>query len=328
MPTSQADAICLNERSAGVEGCQSLLADLQSQASDYADAIRAEVCRIGMSVADQLLPFLDLVCDEGKADNPSARRLFGKPGEAVESVKPEAVIQGRIGNCYFMSAVASLAQVNGKAIVDMIKDNGDGTYTVTFPGAKDEPITVSAPTEDELSRFAAAGPHGTWPAVLEKAYGVYCSKSVSRQSPFQFGRASNSPQEATGGGSMRSAGLAILTGRDVERVSSSSTNEVHAALRAAFKEGRPATAYIHNELGAQFGWADNLTDNAGIPCGHEYSVLNYNPETSTLTIRNPWGRGEPAGNDGKPRDGVNDGVFQMTLEEFKRNFTGLALAGK
>lgn len=327
MPSSQADAVCLTDASAGAECSASLLADIQAQTRTYAGTFRTELCRIGTSVAGDLLPILSLVCHDGKSGDAAHRKLFGQAGDPVESVKPEAVLQGRVGNCYFMAAMASLAQTNPKAIVDMIKDNGEGTYTVTFPGAKDEPITVSAPTEYELSRFARSGPHGTWPAVLEKAYGAYCSKCVSRQSIFRLGRAANSPQEATDGGSVRNAGLEILTGRPIDRLLVD-TDDIHTALMEAFRDGRPATAFINNELGAIIGLADNLTNDAGIPCGHEYSLLSYDPEKKTLTIRNPWGQVEPRGRDGKPRDGKDDGIFRMTLEEFQRNFTGVAIARK
>ncbi len=45
--------------------------------------------------------------------------------------------------------LAAVAQMTPEIIKKMIVDNKDGTYTVTFPGNKDEPITISAPTETE-----------------------------------------------------------------------------------------------------------------------------------------------------------------------------------
>ena len=45
---------------------------------------------------------------------------------------PQDVQQGQIGDCYFPSAMAALAQNNAEAIQNMIKENGDGTYTVVF----------------------------------------------------------------------------------------------------------------------------------------------------------------------------------------------------
>src|SRR5262249_52466936 len=103
------------------------------------------------------------------------RKLFGSAVDPLKNIAPEGVIQGGIGDCYFLAEIASLASspAGKQAIVDMIKVNDDGTYTVTFPGDPKNPITVSAPTDAELGRYAKGNFRGIWPAVLEKAYGKY-----------------------------------------------------------------------------------------------------------------------------------------------------------
>ena len=40
--------------------------------------------------------------------------------------------QGQLGDCYFPSAISAIAVANPEALQNMIKDNGDGTYDVTF----------------------------------------------------------------------------------------------------------------------------------------------------------------------------------------------------
>jgi hypothetical protein len=47
-------------------------------------------------------------------------------------IHPNDVEQGLIGDCYLMSSMAAVADQNPDAINNMIADNGDGTYTVTF----------------------------------------------------------------------------------------------------------------------------------------------------------------------------------------------------
>jgi len=63
-----------------------------------------------------------------------------------------------------------------------------------------------------------------------------------------------------------------------------------------------------------------------LPITHEYSVLGYDSKTKTVTIRNPWGYFEPRNEWGKARDGKNDGIFQMPLDDFCQKFSGLAVA--
>ena len=50
----------------------------------------------------------------------------------IDGAKPEDVQQGQIGDCYFPAAMAAIAKQNPDAVNNMVKDNGDGTYTVTF----------------------------------------------------------------------------------------------------------------------------------------------------------------------------------------------------
>ncbi|MBX9686987.1 MAG: hypothetical protein K2X27_09810 [Candidatus Obscuribacterales bacterium] len=252
-----------------------------------------------------------------EAERASSRDLFSNSDEPLKDIVPEAVMQGGIGDCYFNSALASLAATNPEAIKDMIHDNGDGTYTVTFPGAPEEPITVSAPTEQELALYSHGSEHGLWAPIMAKAYGAYCNESVFRRSPFNpIG--GNVPEEGSDGGSIRNDGLRILTGRGVNSDSMlfTSVDELDKGLSEAFSDGRPVTCYINNFPGEK--------TSIGLPDGHEYSVTGYDPVSKTVTIRNPWGNAEPTNPDGTPKDGVDDGVFKMPLDEFKKEFSGVA----
>lgn len=247
----------------------------------------------------------------------------------IDCIEPEAVKQGKIGDCYFMAGVASLAGSNPQAIKDMIKDNGNGTYTVTFPGAPDTPITVDKPTEAELSHYAQPGKYGNWPAILEKAYGKYCNEHWYRRGPKNLG-GGDVDQDGADGGSLRNAGLRILTGKgvDSDTMSLTSEAELKQKLSEAFKDGRPVVASINNELGSLVGAADNKVDGLGIPAGHEYTVIGYDEKTGKVKIMNPWGHGEPCDASGKPLDGNDDGVFELTVADFKKYFSSVAYSEK
>lgn len=74
----------------------------------------------------------------------------------MDSITPDAIDQRTVGDCWFLSSVGAMASTpEGKeSIKNMIEDNGDGTYTVTFP---DDPVTVDEPTQAELAHGAAHG---------------------------------------------------------------------------------------------------------------------------------------------------------------------------
>lgn len=85
-------------------------------------------------------------------------------------------------------------------------------------------------------------------------------------------------------------------------------------LKRAIREGKPITADINFK--ATLGRQEN---EIGLPAGHVYTVLGYDEKTGMVKIRNPWGNTEP-NIPGRQSDGVNDGVFELTLAEFEKYF--------
>jgi len=70
-------------------------------------------------------------------------------------------------DCYFLSAVGSIAETNPTVLVKLITTEGAGTYVVRFPGQP--AVRVSAPTDSEIATYTAAK-DGVWLSVLQKAY--------------------------------------------------------------------------------------------------------------------------------------------------------------
>ncbi len=232
----------------------------------------------------------------------TSRELF------VGEASIEHMRQGRIGTCDLNAAAGSIAaQDHGdpdrNRLEDMIADNGDGTYTVSFPD--EDPITVDAPTDAEIARYSTAGENGLWMTVLEKAYG----------------RLEGDTAVAGDGGDGALPGNAVsnLTdGSDVDFLSHTTLDTTRRKLRSAFANHEAVTAHIHRDM----PWGDSRRD--GIPMGHAYSVIGYDEANDTVTVRNPWGRTEPVDADGNAADGTNDGVFTMTVAEFDAMFTNVA----
>ena len=238
--------------------------------------------------------------------------IWGAGEDPMASINPDAVQQGRVGDCYFLAALASMSSTpEGKqTIKNMIEYEGGGSYKVTFPGDADHPVTVDAPTPSELAHAAEPTKHGMWVSVLEKAYAKRKDKD------------SKAPYEAIDGGTGGDA-LEILTGKSTDRdfLTATSLDTTHEKLTAAIRDHRFVTAGIRPEVGESWGWADGKTDDAGLPTQHEYSIVGYNPETRMVKIRNPWGCGTPDAycSEGK----ADDGTFEMSLKDFDKNFTDI-----
>ncbi len=223
---------------------------------------------------------------------------------------PDAIRQGSLGDCWFLAAAGSVAAQNPQAIADMIADNGDGTYTVSFPNGTS--ATVNAPTNAELAVGATSGSDGMWITVLEKAFANIENDGDETWAQNHIDDAS---QPSRGTDVFSSTGDS-----DQDALALTGTGTTHNKLSSAFQDGRAVNALI-----GKVPLVGSSRDE-GLPTAHIYSVTGYDPETQTVTIRNPWGRTEWADENGNPRDGTDDGVFTMTLEEFDDMFTSVSYA--
>ena len=214
-----------------------------------------------------------------------------------------ALSQGGIGDCYFLAALGSIVEQNPQAIVDMVEPNQDGTFTITFPNGQS--ATVEPPTLAETSVYGSSGADGMWVTLFERAAGKLIDSD------------SESPAKELDGGSLNGRWGAKLFSTDgavnTDMLSLTADDTTRERLTEAFEDGRAVVANIAN-----FG------KRQGLPTGHSYSVLSWNPETDTITIRNPWGSQEITNAKGRALDGVNDGTFQMKLEEFTKLFSSLS----
>jgi len=266
----------------------------------------------------------------------STDRLYGDTIDPRRSVNPLAVKQGLIGDCYFLSPISSMASTEAgkQKIMNMIKDNGpdkDGrhTYTVTFPAAKNEPITVSAPTDSELALYNKATEHGVWPAVLEKAYAKYVNSDITRRmtmSPYKV------DYDAISGGSAIASGHRVLSESGAatrQRFSRTPDEEVKASIVNALADGRPISISALNTTASIVGLGENLTDENKLYRGHSYSIIGFDAATNMVKIRNPWGHGgEPEDSNHGARDGIDDGIFSLSLEALKKDFDSIQFARK
>lgn len=224
-------------------------------------------------------------------------------------------MQGQIGNCYFPAAIAAIAKANPDAITNLIRDNGDGTYTVTFKQrdwatgkVQDVPIQVDA---DLWVRSyggplygRSTGPSDTrsmelWYPLVEKAYAQW---KGSFDAIGNGGRAEDVFEEVLGksGRSLWLAEGAAAEDRAWRQIVAS----VDAKTPVAAGTG---------------GHDDPKYTNSGVYGDHAYSVLGYEEVAGEryVRLRNPWGESEPSGN------GANDGIFKLPIKDFTRLFNTL-----
>lgn len=253
-----------------------------------------------------------------------SKREFAQSKLDEAEKKPSMVSQGHAGDCFFLAPAISLQNIKPDAIKNMIKDNDDGTSTVTFPGGKDG-IKVESPTAAEMAMFGG----NKEIATLEKALaatqlnGMKLDKTIN----------SSLPVEKINGGLIKDA-MHLLTGKETDTVALNknsygrriSDEELKSTLEKAAQDGLPIAVGI------------SQARQPGIISRHAYSVT-YDEKTGKVTAENPIKPvgdahivktfpTEPSLPNGRPRDGVNDGRFSMTLAEFRRNFDELTIGGK
>jgi hypothetical protein len=276
-------------------------------------AFTAEVGKVtvpgGAPNTGDLIPDPKLHKDELNADGTprfSTKRFTGPLFK--DGVSPMDVAQGQLGNCYMPAGVAAVANMKPDAIQKAIKDNGDGTYTVTFKqkdwatnAYRDVPIKI----DGDLYVRSWGGPlYGSaagsdksergmelWYPLLEKAFATW----------------KGSYNSIGNGGSAGDVMEAVVGRPSVYRsVSSGTEDATFAFIKKQIDAGQPVAAGTHD--------GDALYTNTGVYGDHAYSVLGYAERNGEryVKLRNPWGESEPAGN------GPNDGVFELKIQDFTR----------
>lgn len=243
---------------------------------------------------------------------------FNRRLDELQHNPDQIATQGLNNGCFFMSPAIQLQMRNAKAIKDMIKDNADGSRTVSFPGLKDKPITVNAPTQAEMITYA----NNRDIATLEKAFGVHWYELKKQEAlnekkdpPEEF----PAPAERLQFGNATVA-LELLTGKASDRVDPAALNEhdLHDWLADAAKK--------HKQI--VVGSKDSEENEAyGLTPRHSF-MASYDPNTRMLTLRNPlWPNGdplEPFTRDHRPIDGKDDREFKVGLAELRVKFFEVA----
>jgi hypothetical protein len=245
------------------------------------------VTPISTSLLGQNLP--DPIISSGYTyQNFSANPLFGAAGPSEDDV-----VQGQVGDCWFLSVLSSVAKVDPNRIRESVVDLGDGTYAVQFgSGSTRTFVRVDA----DLPTFSWGGPAyanfgaggSLWVAIMEKALTSYrYSTSAAAYANCSSGWMSEAYGDL-GAGSGSS-------------ISGSSATDWFNQICSALASGQSVT------------YATKPSALANLVGNHAYTVdqVGYDAYGNAyLVLRNPWGM------DGYSSiDGVNDGYVTVSLAD-------------
>lgn len=233
-------------------------------------------------------------------------------------------VQGCLGDCYFMAALASVAWAAPSVLKLYALENGKTKYTF-FPDTDLSPVvefTKAVPGNSNNKICYAripTRPRGVsvmWPLLYEKAYSIYrgASQTDTNWSILNGGAGARSLQEITG---WTYVNLGVANWRNIPQSGGKATV--------------PAVA-----------WTDSRALQAGLYQNHTYSFLGFYPSSnpSHVILRNPYGplKAEPTSNvltsgiwhdvqpnviDFSKTGATSDGIFALTTQAFTSSFYGL-----
>lgn len=238
---------------------------------------------------------------------------------------PDDVVQGRLGSCYLLGALAGLSVVPG--LVERLFSSAcsfeHGVFGVMIFDAEtrkwtyvviDDLVPVDWNGDPIYARSVDEDEH--WVSLLEKAYAKYGRRGVTGvYANIAGGRPERAMVDYSGGfGSVLFDGHPSFSFEAIDKLCDTRRH----VLAAASDE-------THN----------------GIVAGHAYTVLEgYELEDGTelLKLRNPWGSGEWEGpySDGSPEmtdelaaflgyTEKDDGTFFMEYEDFVATFSDVSV---
>lgn len=187
----------------------------------------------------------------------------------------EDLNQGRIGNCYFITAEMALAQNNPDLLGAIIHENPNGSFTVTFENGTQ---TTVSPTfaVDADGRFAftnrAIEPDDVaelWPLVLEKAYAQY----HEGWGEIVGGWPANALDELVGVDTT----YPDVSETTVEDIAAWLDDDAMVTMGSLFEDkvdGDPPAPYQDGDKRLVYG--------------HAYLIVDVDVEAGTVTVANPW----------------------------------------
>ena len=262
--------------------------------------------------------------------------IYHKPIKVFDNISPEDILQHSLGDCYFLSALASLAEFPNRIekLFDTLEQQASGRYILRlfdmgiFTDYSVDDAFPTNKTEEKKDEIAFTQPKiegntvEIWVLLLEKVWAK------------RFGGYST-----IGSGGFAADSFRDLCGSPCEEIWDMQQSNLWNKILSANASNFIITAGTASDSGA----GDEVLD-TGIVTLHCYSILNAQEVNTArglerlLRIRNPWGKTEWQGDwsDASPLwtpelkqklgwTDKDDGTFWMRFEEFKYNYSSVTI---
>eukprot|EP00007_Cunea_sp_BSH-02190019_P009468 CAMPEP_0174235338 /NCGR_PEP_ID=MMETSP0417-20130205/4814_1 /TAXON_ID=242541 /ORGANISM="Mayorella sp, Strain BSH-02190019" /LENGTH=879 /DNA_ID=CAMNT_0015313829 /DNA_START=69 /DNA_END=2708 /DNA_ORIENTATION=- len=252
------------------------------------------------------------------------------PALFVDGADEGDVVQGELGDCYFIGALAVIAtriDLLKEIIVSQVAQKGAYQFRFYKNGVW-KVVTV----DDRLPCYKwdkggpmygrCRDPNELWVPLIEKAY----AKLHGSYEALDEGNIADAFVDLTGG----TAETITLIGADSEKT----WTLIQRSLEEGWLMGTAATTSGVVSSEAEI-------DGVGLYCGHAYAVIDakiVNGRTRLIRLRNPWGKKEWKGkwsdksSDWTPalraelsHEDADDGAFWMEFGDYLRYFTKLTI---
>jgi hypothetical protein len=275
--------------------------------ADYKDDCGSVVIPAPKNAASLKVPFEPPPALEDRATVKSSKldgQLF------VNGVSPTDPQQGQVGDCYLVASAASIAQMRPQALERMIKQNADGTFTVTF---KRFDAGARALRGRRGHRHNSL-PQPVGPGLLRRlhpARGAVVQRAGEGLRPWKGG------YDAIRSGYPYEIFEACLgkAGKHLDPRFDSADKVFKAVKAATDKEAADGGLDGPDSTEKPFA-------GTGLVGDHAYTLMGAEEKDGQrfVTLRNPWACTEPSG------DGRDDGVFTIPLETFVKYYDGVGIA--
>lgn len=245
-------------------------------------------------------------CDDGTCKPLEGEtRIFSQGSGDGHVVDYDDIAQGGLNDCYVVGGIGAVAAQNPDLIRNAVRDNGDGTYTVTFYekdngflgiGAHYDKveITVSGDFSDKAVQGSGDFTNGKgekaeiWPKIVEKAYAQY-----------------KGGYDAIDHGGNSAEIMSLLTGRDATQHNDLGDYS-YEDMKRDFDNGRAIVLGTPDN----FNGVDKKTANKnGLVDWHVYTVVGVGQDASGnryVEVYNPHG---------------TEGVKRIPYDEAMRSFS-------